>query len=354
LESTALAEPNRWYTVPLGEGASSADGSPYSLFYKRGTSDNVIVYFSGGGVVWDTAGALDPITLRSVIGVEPDGFFGAYFDSIPVYKPGSLGGLIEASNDENPFDDWSVIYIPYSTGDFHAGNATHDYVDARGRTHSIRHWGRRNVETALAWAREILASPDGTLLVAGESAGGFGSSFWLPEIASMTGKERIYHLIDSSYLLNSAWPSVASELWGVDWEREFGFPASADLIGASIRHNLETVVPATGKELVVLQSHTLRDNLLPVFQNRIEPLTPGLDTTAAVDAWSAAAVSAMRRLDAAYSNYYSFLTSDGMKDGMTPHTISAGDTFYELRAAGVTYSEWLSRSVIEDDPLTLE
>ncbi|MFD1908324.1 hypothetical protein ACFSQ7_36515 [Paenibacillus rhizoplanae] len=76
-----------------------------------------------------------------------------------------------------------MVYLPYSTGDFHIGNRTATYPREDSSTFTMRYNGRNNVRSSLDWIYANVAKPD-KLLIAGESAGGFGSAFWAPEISN--------------------------------------------------------------------------------------------------------------------------------------------------------------------------
>ena len=54
-------------------------------------------------------------------------------------------GIFDFANPMNPFADFSVVYVPYCTGDVHIGNTDHDYGDGV----VIEHKGYVNGTTAL-------------------------------------------------------------------------------------------------------------------------------------------------------------------------------------------------------------
>jgi hypothetical protein len=82
------------------------------------------------------------------------------------YPPTQWDGIFDFDDERNPFADYSVVNVPYCTGDAHIGNASKEY--APGLT--IQHTGYVNGTPAL----EYLAAtfPGATdVVVAGVSAG---------------------------------------------------------------------------------------------------------------------------------------------------------------------------------------
>ena len=61
-------------------------------------------------------------------------------DDRPTYNPSVLqenspvdaGGVFDDDNRRNPFKDWSKVFIPYCTGDLHAGSSEVAYTDVDG------------------------------------------------------------------------------------------------------------------------------------------------------------------------------------------------------------------------------
>ncbi|MBB3069409.1 hypothetical protein FHS14_002399 [Paenibacillus baekrokdamisoli] len=110
--------PGKWNKVKLDKKAISTDGSSYYLYSRKGNSRNLMVYFSGGGGCWNGETAAIPLSLRSYL---KHGQFGYYFARIPFYILNMCRGIFDKSLN-NPFSEWNVVFIPYSSGDFHVGN----------------------------------------------------------------------------------------------------------------------------------------------------------------------------------------------------------------------------------------
>jgi hypothetical protein len=145
-----------WRDVP---GMICADGSQTGIGILPGSADAVLVYLSGGGACWgDTPEECDA-SFRSFGEAEFD--LGARFFV--------AGTLLDRTLPGNPFATWTVVFVPYCTGDVHAG----DSVQTHGGV-GWSHHGYANLQAAVARMAAELAPP-AQVVVAGSSAGGFGA-----------------------------------------------------------------------------------------------------------------------------------------------------------------------------------
>jgi len=324
------ADLNRWYQHDLGDDAMAADGSDYRLYVKTGSSDNLIVFFGGGGVTWDAASSERPITAGSYLfGDDP----GDYFRSIPSFFPTTLGGILEANNPDNPFNDWNVVVIPYATGDFHAGN---------GSTENMRYNGQENVRLAFDWIREEMPANPSKLLIAGGSAGGFGATFWTPTLAESYPGSTVYSFSEGNQLPSDKWPGVADDLWQADWQDTFGYEPGANLYETAVVANRERL----GDDVSFLDSNTTADATLIAFAAKINDHAPD------ADGWSSEMRASMSRLAESVPNYYFYLSGADAdaSTGLTPHTLSSLPGFYTTEQDGVPFADWLAEAVIDDAP----
>jgi hypothetical protein len=110
---------HRWYKLKLPvDSARSSDGSPYSVYLKKGIPNKLIVFFSGGGMSWNEYTAARPMTVIRML----SGKDSYYFPMVRSYLELMNGGILAAKDKLNPFNDWNIILLPYSSGDFHVGN----------------------------------------------------------------------------------------------------------------------------------------------------------------------------------------------------------------------------------------
>jgi hypothetical protein len=140
------------------QGMACADGSPTGIGISPGSAE-VLLFLNGGGACWG-AGACDPETSRGPFGATQLALLQA------TLLPGSI---LDRKLAGNPFAGFTVVFVPYCTGDVHAGDAVQSYAGT-----VWRHRGHRNVEAVLDWMEANLPRPT-RIVVAGSSAGGFGS-----------------------------------------------------------------------------------------------------------------------------------------------------------------------------------
>ena len=89
---------------------------PSFRFWARpGRVNKLLVYFEGGGACWDSATCTYPFGARL-----PDTVPQYYVPSAPQLAPRPATGVFDTRAD-NPVRDWSVVYIPYCSGDTHVG-----------------------------------------------------------------------------------------------------------------------------------------------------------------------------------------------------------------------------------------
>ncbi len=168
-----------WQWVDFPE-SRCRDGSSTGIGVRRGSSDNLVVFFEGGGACFNGFTCL-----------ANDENFGA--DEFADWQFNGYSGLFNPSHPDNPVADWSFVYVPYCTGDVHAGsNADIEIVDVPGVQQFA---GYTNVERFLD---RIVPTFGGAphVLVTGVSAGGFGAGFNYSRMARVfTGRVT---LIDDS------------------------------------------------------------------------------------------------------------------------------------------------------------
>lgn len=336
----------KWSRINLSGQAMSGDGSDYYLLTRRGRSNNLVVYFSGGGISWNRHTATKPFGLRTLLQNRELGY---YFANIPFYKPDLLRGMLENQRKDNPFYDWNIVYIPYATGDFHIGDNEVKYR-GRGKLPFTAHYsGRANTLRGLDWMFEHLPKPD-KLFIAGASAGGFGSAFWAPHIANHYPQAKVYHYADGAYLHSQQWPDIIEKVWKAEFSRRFGYGIEPDLIGAAFRANAKLLPPNT----VMLQSNTVYDKVLPSYEAVLNGRTKGLvsDDLEITNDWSLGMLSSARQLQKELPDYHFFITDYGVgnrkKRRGTPHTLSPYKVFYTAQESGVKLSRWLDDIVNKD------
>ena len=181
-----------YYEIP---GTRCMDGSPAGFGVSHNpASSNVMIYLEGGGACFSDA--CD---------------FMAF--SLPFVPPSD--GIFSRGNDNNPVKDWTMVYVPYCTGDIHGGDAE---SELGGQLRQFR--GYTNITRYL----EILVPsfPAERVLLTGISAGGFGAAINMMQVADAYGDQVELTVIDDSGppMKNDVIPPCLQnsfiEIWGLD------------------------------------------------------------------------------------------------------------------------------------------
>ncbi|MBQ7160547.1 MAG: pectin acetylesterase [Clostridia bacterium] len=184
-----------WYSISP-EGSKNSEGGKWQGYVRLGSENKVIVYFYGGGVSTDEYTACHA-------------FYARTSDFHPSETPG-----ITSRDEDNPFRDWTVISVPYSTGDFHTGNAEFPYTDLDGTKKILYHNGYVNYTGLMREAVKYIPEPD-ALLVTGFSAGGFAAALLCDDVISnyFPNVKNITMLCDSGILRMEKWRYYAENVW---------------------------------------------------------------------------------------------------------------------------------------------
>lgn len=191
------APPGEWQWVDFPD-ALCRDGSTTGIGVRYGSGDGLVIYFQGGGACFNA------LTCAN----NPASFSGDDFNgpSYGIFDPGP----------DNPVGDWTHVYIPYCTGDVHAGNRP----DQQSEAGVQQFVGYRNVT---AYLERVVPTFTGVghVMVTGMSAGGYGAAFNYDRIAAAFPGTPVTLIDDSGPPLDFSVAPLClqqkwSELWGFD------------------------------------------------------------------------------------------------------------------------------------------
>lgn len=173
-----------WERVAAGGRTKCARGGPYAFWIRRADPERVVFFFQGGG------GCFSEETC-----VEGSMWFD---DRVDVYDdPLYSAGMLALDNTENPFRNWSFVYIPSCTGDVHVGDARVDYGSV-----VVEQRGWQNARAALERGFREFPEPK-LVFVTGCSAGSVGSAWHVDEVIRRYPDAGVTHLGDSlAYLFH--------------------------------------------------------------------------------------------------------------------------------------------------------
>jgi hypothetical protein len=154
--------PEQWYWVPVA-GSRCGNGSPAGFAINTTThSKEVVIFLMGGGGCYSA---------QTCTGLQPTA---ANLDGYTAAKAGmelgmfSAGSIFDRNSMTNPLRDATFVFVPYCTGDFHSGDTVASY--------GTHHVGYANLGAYLALLAPAYCDAS-RIILAGSSAGGFGSVF---------------------------------------------------------------------------------------------------------------------------------------------------------------------------------
>jgi hypothetical protein len=309
----------------------------FSFWAKRGTSKNLVVYFEGGGACWDSLTCTFPIDSRLPSQVPQ--FF---VPAVPANNnPANYDGIFKTDNAANPVKDWSMVYIPYCTGDLHAGSSTKTYANVGHPVFplpsffAIQHKGFDNFMVVLDWMKKNVDAPK-SVLVTGSSAGGYGASINFPWVANTYPNAHLYVIADASQgVTTPAWDSgtPGRGSWNLQFAPGVYGGDPSQVRGADFLR----VGAAAFPHAKVAQFTTALDQVQIGFYGVMKAYygPGGSCPNPAVD-WYQQMVGSLQSYSTDVPNYRYYLA------GGSYHTTLRSPTFYSESSAGAIYSEWVA------------
>ncbi len=312
----------QWQTIEPGGETVCADGSPYRFFVHPGDPARLLVEFEGGGGCWSAETCAMEIYTRRV-----------FTDPELARQLGLLVGIYDRANPENPFREWTHVYIPYCTGDLHWGNASRAYPSA-GTPVVIQHRGAANAAAALRWASENVPDPS-RVTVTGCSAGGYGAILWAPALIARYSGASVVHLSDSAAgVVPPGFFATVLAAWDVSaaWPKDIGPLALENLDPARMTlADLYSGIAGHYPLATFSQFNTLADSTQTYFYG----LTRG--QTATPVEWSEQMQAGIASIKGANPNFSAY-TAPG-----TQHCIINSPELYMTTVGGVRLVDWVNR-----------
>lgn len=186
----------RWLEIP---GTTCRDGSPAGLAVSPSdASARVVIYLEGGGACFDaTTCARNPATVDR--------------------KSGGSAGIFDRRNAANPVANDTLVFVPYCTGDVHAGANAEGNVPGVGPQRFV---GYTNMTTFLRRVKATFPEAPQVLLT-GSSAGGFGAAANYVQTARIFGSVPVTLVDDAGQLMRASYLATCLQaqwrsLWNLD------------------------------------------------------------------------------------------------------------------------------------------
>jgi hypothetical protein len=190
-----------------GAGPICIAGTPFSAFTRAGNPTKLLIFEQGGGACWQD-------------------FYNCNILSEDQEPPAPPVGIWDFDSPDNPFADYSIVYMPYCDGSVFSGD--NDVVDPNFPFGPVRfHRGMRNVSAGIDLAKATF--PHARMItISGSSAGGVGAVGFSPFLARF-----VFGNTTMLTVLNDAGPVAINldDVAGIqaraaDWQFGQFYPAS--------------------------------------------------------------------------------------------------------------------------------
>ena len=324
----------KWFKI-APEGARSSTGEQWYGHVRLGTVDGVVVFFYGGGVSVDQYTAAHPF-----------GSSDAFYACSPEYDPAASSGITDC-DPLNPFRNWTIVSVPYSTGDSHAGAGEYEYTDLDGNQRILYHYGYINYTLLMREAMKYIPRTK-RLLVTGSSAGGFGAAILADDVITnyFPDVKNVTVLSDAGFIITDRWHEICENVWHAPKEiadRATGNNVTLDALTALYRKR--------GDGVKILFDCSRRDGTLLQFQAYFDGTRKKHTGERAVifQGYLTEMVRSMRS-DIPGSGIYIWSDpGEGDPNDITSHTILCSTDFYGRdHGYGTTVSRWLLDAIDGD------
>ncbi|MEZ5994762.1 MAG: pectin acetylesterase-family hydrolase [Hyphomonadaceae bacterium] len=316
---TPMRLDGRLYT-PTCSHAPGADPA-YRFWFHQGSGDGLVIFFDGGGACWDDVTCAVPRLASDAR--DDDGFYKA--ELIPTDNPNRFSGIFDLDNPRNPVRGWSIVYVPYCTGDVHTGANTAHYINPdTGAPYTIEHHGADNFRVILSWMRENLPQPT-RLLVAGSSAGAYGASTHFVRIREAFPRGQ-------ALMLGDAGQGVATAAFLEKRDANWRYAAPRGLFARG-----ETLTPES--DVVARLAARYPGDRFAQYTTAHDLTQSGFYALMGVEnacaAWTEAMTRDLARRQQA-ANFHSYLAAG------QSHSILRSPDFYTQRSGGAPFAEWVA------------
>jgi hypothetical protein len=258
-------------------------------------------------------------------------------------------GMFHEKCRKSPFYGWTMLYVPYATGDFHSGNGDFTYPDQEGREQVFHACGNRNLHLCIDFIKQFCPTPD-KLAVLGCSAGGFGTAFVGNDILESFPDCKDCTCIVDGAAFDLDYRECAETLWQVP-----------DSIAAQIRTNdivadgLEYLYARQKGRVKIGYVISIRDLVLARYQNYLDTRKEMGYSPEATERMEQIICQTIRRLrksipDLSYFLYnYNFNDLHGKPvafNGATSHCCLWVPEFMRFECEGCSGLQW-TKNVLE-------
>lgn len=301
-------------TVEPGGDTICSRGTPFRFFVAGGDPKKIVIDFRGGGACWNqfTCSVSDAI-------FAPEAPTEA---QAKASLGGAAGGIYRLEDAKNPLAGWTLVHIPYCTGDVHWGDAVKDYAaDLK-----IHHKGFVNAQTVLKWIFERY-TPD-EVLVTGCSAGAYGAIGHSPYVADKYPNAKITVVADSGCgVVSDSFFKDSFPNWNAQLPQQVPDIAGKDITTLTIV-DLYVAIAKHYPKMRISEQTTAFDKDQTTYYQAMGGVPAD---------WSGKMQKTLADISAGAPANFRYYLSPGPLHCLHPY-----DAMYERKSDGTAYTEWLT------------
>ena len=215
IEDAAANNPNTWVYISDDDMVSRDGTETGYLASIHPNSTKLLIYFEGGGACFNvpTCNAN-----RNSFGNAEGQQYATGFNNNPA-------PIINRASANNPYADWTYVFVPYSTGDVHSGDNDDADVPNNGPQDQEMN-GFDNFSEVVEELEEYYGSDGFTdIIVTGSSAGGYGTYLNFTQVADAFTSAQMTGIIDAGpmFIDENVFADCLADVW--DNLFEFNYPS---------------------------------------------------------------------------------------------------------------------------------
>jgi len=318
------AAPRKWSFIEFSE-SRCRDGSPAGIFVNlEPSSKRLMIFLQGGGACFNPAMCeINPARIdRSNLEFAT--------------------GILDRAHIDNPVADWNLVFVPYCTGDVHAGDNTSGDPGI-GPQQFV---GYRNLERFLD--RLVPTFPGLThVLYAGASAGGYATGLTadLP-LRKFDARTRVIMLDDSGPGMSSTYIAKCLQR---RWRTVFGYDRTVLADCGADCPDPDAYAQDIARH--VMKNPRLGGGLLSSIDDALNPIIYGYGVDdCSADPTKIAAPLPVGQYRQGLIEFRELARANSATFGTyyvpgTIHTFTQDAAFYTLEVSGVRLVDWVSRLI---------
>ncbi len=314
-----------WTEIKPGGTTTCLRGDPYSFFVHQGTSNKLLIYFAFGGFCYNAQlCAVGSPNCVPTINVDTNSL-------------ANTSGIFDLNRPDNPFKDWSWVYVPECTADFEWGNNAPNYPATGGSPAiTVHHNGFVNVTAVRDWIYQNFTSPD-RIFVSGSSGGGDAALLHYSYLRHHYANVANWTLLaDSSFgVTTDQFTTTGISNWKAYDNRPMWIPALANATPAQSTWDFSEIQASQyHQNAVIAEFGTSYDTL--------ETITYGIMGGTQSD-WHAKMEAHLQNVSGQAPGFR-YLVAQG-----TAHVVLNQGSFYQYQVNGTTLRDWVAKLANGED-----